>query len=337
MRKIAITAGEVPVEQLLGHLVILVHHRFDMPIPEMDALMDKVNFPKEFRPNKPNAKNAFQSACRKLHSTYPEREKFVDPGNMMELIFDIEYFIDILPNGSRQLSRKIQYVPETTEGMSKSTKKILDIYVDKTQKEPEKMAIFEYNGKTGEIEMTPLYSEKKPLYIDVMTEKKYKIVKEQFVKLGGSYTERYLKEAWVSMMSKLNAIPYCGSAGNIWFVPKEGKRHVDNFGSLYDAIHESQGRYSTWRTIPAIDTESQREYIKNDIEEELQKRYEKYLENIGKRLEMIKTQEDLQKLRENTADRTQKLETNLNDTLISKYSSLLKTSLDVKKLRDVKH
>lgn len=336
MKRIAVTAGEVPVEQLLGHLVILVHHRFDMSIPEMDELMNTLKFPEEFRPNKPNATNAFQSACRKLHSTYPEREKFIDPENMMELMFDIEYFIDILPNGARQLSRKIQYVPETTEGMSKSTKKLLDIYVDKTQKEPEKMAIFELNAKTGEIEMTPLYSEKKPLFIDEMTKKKYEYVKQMFITLGGSYTERYLKEAWVGMMCKLNAIPYCGSAGNIWFVPKEGKRYVDMFGRLYDAIHEKQGRYATWRIIPAIDTESQRDYIKKDIEEELQKRYERYLENVGKRLEMIKTQEDLTKLKESTAEKTQKLETNLQSTLISKYSELLKTSIEVKKIKDVK-
>lgn len=336
MKTIAITAGEVPIEQLLGHLVILVHHRFDMPIPEMDKLMNKVKLPKEFRPNMPNALNAFQSACRKLQSTYPDREKFVDPENGMELLFDIEYFIDVLPNGARQLSRKIQYVPETTEGMSKSTKKILDIYVDKTQKEPEKMAVFEYNTKTGEIDMTPLYGTAKPLFIDEMTKQKYEIVKKYFVTLGGSYTERYLKEAWVKMMFNLNAIPYCGSAGNIWFVPKEGKRYVDIFGKLYEEIHNVQGRYSTWRIIPAIDTETQREYIKNDLESELQKRYERYLENMGKRLEMIKTQEDLNKLRENVAEKTQKLETDLNNTLINKYSELLKTSIEVKKLKDMK-
>jgi len=336
MRKIAITAGEVPVDQLLGHLVILVHHKFDMPIPEMDGLMNKVKLPKEYRPNKPNASNAFQSACRKLHSTYPEREKFVDPENGMELLFDIEYFIDVLPNGARQLSRKIQYVPDTTEGMSKSTKKILDIYVDKTQKEPEKMAIFEYDAKTGEIEMTPLYGKSKPLFIDEMTKKKHEMVKEHFKTLGGSYTERYLKEAWTKMMYDLNAIPYCGSAGNIWFVPKEGKRYVDIFGNLFEEIHNMQGRYSTWRVIPAIDTESQREYIKNDLESELQKRYERYLENMGKRIEMIKTQEDLNTLRENAAEKTQKLETELNNKLISKYTSLLKTSIEIKKIKDIK-
>jgi hypothetical protein len=336
MRKIAITAGEVPVEQLLGHLVILVHHRFDMPIPEMDALMDKVNFPKEFRPNKPNAKNAFQSACRKLHSTYPEREKFVDPGNMMELIFDIEYFIDILPNGSRQLSRKIQYVPETTEGMSKSTKKILDIYVDKTQKEPEKMAIFEYKKEKDEIEMTPLYSKNNPLFIDEMTKQKYEELKEIFKETGGSYTERYLKQSWIEMMYDLSAIPYCGSAGNIWFVPKEGKRYVDMFGELYRRIHEKQSTDFTWRVIPAVDNEAQRNYIKNDVEKELNKKYENYLENLGKRIESVRTQEDIDRLRESSAEGRQKLESELNNKLIKKYSKLLKTSLEVKKMNDVK-
>lgn len=336
MRKIAIIAGEIPVEQLLGHLVILVHHKFDMPISEMDMLMNKVKLPEEYRPNPPNAVNAFQSACRSLQSTYPLKENFIDPENGMALIFNIEYFVDILPNGARQLSRKIQYVPETTEGMSKSTKKLLDIYVDKTQKEPEKMAIFEYNVKKDEIEMTPLYSDKKPLFIDEMTNQKYETLKQQFVKLGGSYTERYLKQAWVNMMIRLNAIPYCGAAGNIWFVPKEGKRYVDLFGELYEKIHERQGRFSTWRVIPAIDTESQREYLKNDIEEELQKRYERYLENIGKRLETIKTQEDLNKFKESAAERTHKLETNLNNTLINKYTELLKTSINVRKIKDVK-
>jgi len=335
-KKIAITAGEIPVEQLLGHLVILVHHRFDMPIPELDKLMDKINFPEDYRPNKPNAMNAFQSACRKLQTSYPDREEFIDPENNMKLLFNVEYYVDVLPNGARQLSRKIQYVPESTEGMSQSTKKILDIYVDKTQKEPEKMCIFEYETNKGTIDMTPLYGSNKALFIEEMTNKKYETLKDLFVTLGGSYTERYLKQAWVSMMFKLNAIPYCGSAGNIWFVPKEGKRFVDKFGELYSEIHEQQGRYSTWRVIPAIDTESQRDYIKKDVELEMKKRYERYLDNIGKRIEMIKTQEDLNKLRENTAEKTQKLETDLNNALINKYSSLLKTSIEVKTIKDLK-
>jgi hypothetical protein len=275
-------------------------------------------------------------ACRKLQSTYPTKEEFVDPENNMKLFFNIEYFVDVLPNGTRQLSRKIQYMQGTTEGMSESTKRLLDIYVDKTQKEPEKMAIFEYSKETSEITMTPLYSKEKPLYIDEMTQQKYEELKTQFKKLGGSYTERYLKQAWVEMMFKLNAVPYCGAAGNIWFVPKEGKKFVDTFGELYIAIHEKQCREHTWRTIPAIDTEAQREYLKKDVEEELQKRYERYLENIGKRLETIKTQEDIDKLRNSTTERTQKLETEMNNKLIQKYSALLKTSIEVKTMKDMK-
>jgi hypothetical protein len=329
--KIAITAnGEIPMEQLLGHLVILVHHNFDMPIAKMDKLMDEVKFPQEYRPRAPGDKHAFQAATRDLQTTYPTKEKFVDPDNMLELFFNVEYFIDILPNGSRQLSRKIQYSPESKEGISEGTKKILAIYVEKTQKEPEKMAVFDFDDATKEVKMTPLYSEKKPLYIDEMTSKKFEELKKRYETLRGSYTERYLKQAWVEMMFKLNAVPYCGSAGATWFVPKEGKRYVDAFGRLYYAIHEKISKEPTWRVIPAIDTKAQRKYILEDVQSELKKRYEKYLENLGERLEKIKTQEDLEKLRNNTAEKTQKMESEMNNTLIQKYSSLLKTSINIK-------
>jgi hypothetical protein len=330
-KKIAITAdGEVPIEQLLGYLVILVHHNFDMPIDEMDKLMDKVKFPEEYRPRAPRAVFAFQAACRDLQTTYPLKEKFMDPENRMELYFNVEYFVDILPNGSRQLSRKIQYSAGTKEGISESTKKLLAIYVEKTQKEPEKMAVFDFDETTKEIKITPLYSEQKPLFIDEMTNQKFEELKQRYIKLQGSYTERYLKQAWVEMMYKLNAVPYCGAAGSTWFVPKEGRLYVDAFGKLYHAIHEKLSRTPTWRIIPAIDTTAQREYILEDVQQELKKRYETYLENLGKRLETIKTQEDLDKLRNSTAERSQKLEAELNNSLITKYSSLLKTSIDIK-------
>jgi len=330
-RNIAITAdGEIPVEQLLGYLVIVVHHNFDMPIDEMDKLMNEVNFPEEYRPRAPGAKHAFQAAARDLQTTFPQKEKFVDPANMLELHFNVEYFIDVLPNGSRQLSRKIQYSPESKEGMSEETKKLLAIYVEKTQKEPEKMAIFDFDDTKQEVTMTSLYSEQKPLFIDEMTNKKFKELKSRYKTLRGSYTERYLKQAWVEMMWKLNAVPYCGAAGSTWFVPKEGRLYVDAFGRLYRAIHEKLSKQPTWRIIPTIDTAAQRKYILEDVQSELIKRYERYLENLGERLEKIKTQDDLENLRNNNAEKCQKFETDLNDSLIRKYSSLLKTSIDIK-------
>ena len=329
-RKYVITAdGDIPLEQVLGYLVILVHHNFDMPIDEMDELMNQVKFPEDFRPNMPNAKAAFQSACRDLQTTYPSKEKFLDPENQLELFFNVEYFIDVLPNGSRQLTRKIQYSTETTKDISEETKKILAIYVEKTQKEPEKMAVFDFHDDTNEIGMTPLYSDKKPLFIDEMTTKKLEELQKRYKKLRGSYTERYLKEAWIGMMRKNNAIPYCGDAGSTWFVPKEGKRFVDAFGRLYYAIHEALGKDPTWRVIPAVDTEAQRKYILEDVQSEVQKRYEHYLDNLGKRIENIKSKDDLAKLRDNSTESSQKLESELNDTLIQKYNSLLQKSIKI--------
>lgn len=364
-KKIAITTGgNIPIDQLLGYLVILVHHRFEMDIETVEKIMSAAELSEKYWPHHPKKHHVFNKACRLLQTRSGDQEKFIDPSNGMELWFDVEYFIDILPGGARQLSRKIQYTSGSKDDISEDTKKMLDIYVEKTQKEPEKMAIFEFNEykekkeetdgeekkeepteeKTEpltedeivqqEISITPIYSDKNPLNIKEMTEKQHKKLLTIYKRLKKSYTERYLKMAWEDMMYDLKAIPYCGSAGNIWFVPKAGRSAIDAFGKAYKTIHNEEGNTYTWRMIPVIDTEAQRKYIKKDAEREIMKRYEDYLERLGKRVEKVKTQEDLDKLRDKTAEKNQKFEQEMNERLIDRYSKILKTSIDIK-LRDV--
>lgn len=356
-RKIAITSGgDIPIEQLLGYLVILVHHRFRMDIEKVEKILTAAEVPEKYWPHKPKKRHVFTKACRLLQTRSADREKFIDPSNGMELWFDVEYFIDILPDGVRQLSRKIQYTSGSKEDISEDTKKMLDIYVEKTQKEPEKMALFEFKEYKPpkeeesdeeeqqepreeltedeiiekEISMTPIYSDKNPLNIKEMTEKQFKKLKQNYKKLKKSYTERYLKMAWDDMMYDLKAIPYCGNAGNIWFVPKAGRSAIDAFGKAYKKIHEENDQLYTWRMIPVIDTEAQRKYLKKDAEKEIIKRYEDYLERLGKRVEKVKTRKDLDKLRDKTAKNNQKFEQEMSERLIDRYSKILKTSINIK-------
>jgi hypothetical protein len=333
-KKLAIVSSDnIPIDQLLGYLVILVHHNFRMGQEEMEKVLAESEIPKEYWPRKPRNKNAFQKACRLLQTTAAIKERFIDPANGMELWFDVDYFVDALPDENRQLSRKIQYTSGSKEYISEDTKKLLDIYVEKTQKEPEKMAIFEFNEKKEgekEITMVPIYSANNPLSIKEMTEAQYEKLMETYEELKVSYTERYLKMAFNEMMYGLEAIPYCGSAGNIWFVPKPGVDAVNSFGKAYRTIHEMLGQQYTWRMIPVIDTELQRTHIKEDVEREILKRYEQYLESLGQRMEKIKTQEDLDIIKEKAAENNTKFEQELNNHLIDRYNSILKTSINIK-------
>jgi len=180
------------------------------------------------------------------------------------------------------------------------------------------------------LSITPIYSNKNPLNIKEMTDTQHEKLKDIFKMLSKSYTERYLKMAYSEMMYDLQSIPYCGNAGNIWFVPKAGKAQIDAFGKVYRQIHDELDQMYTWRMIPVIDTEAQRKYLKEDAEREIAKRYEEYLERLGKRLINVKTQEDLDKLRGKAAENNQKFEQEMNEHLIQKYSKILKTSIDIK-------
>lgn len=265
-----------------------------------------------------------------LQTRSGDQEKFIDPSNGMELWFDVEYFVDVLPDGARQLSRKIQYTSGSKEDISKKTKKMLDIYVEKTQKEPEKMAIFEFNKKTEKIDVTHIYSKKNPLNIKEMTKKQETKLKNFYNRLKNSYTERYLKMAWSEMMYDLHAIPYCGNAGNIWFVPKAGKSAIDAFGAVYRTVHEIEENIYTWRLIPVIDTEAQRKHLKADAEQAIIKRYEHYLDRLGKRVQKVRTQEDLDTLRDDAAEKTEKFEREMDSMLIQEYNKILRTSINIK-------
>jgi hypothetical protein len=330
-KRIAITAaGDVPADQLLGYLVILVHHRFQMDMKRVEKIMDAAQLKEEYWPRKPRKVHAFRKACRMLQTNTSYKEKFIDPANGLELHFDVDYFVDVLPDGARQLSRKIQYTSGSKDEISEDTKKMLDIYVEKTQKEPEKMAIFEYDDKADKLTMTPIYSDKNPLNIKEMTNDQHEKLKDIFKKLSKSYTERYLKMAYSEMMYDLQAIPYCGNAGNIWFVPRAGKGQLDAFGKVYRQIHTELDQSYTWRLIPVIDTEAQRKYLKEDAEKEITKRYEEYLERLGKRLNNVKTHEDLDKIRNKTVENNQKFEQEMENHLIQKYSNILKTSIDIR-------
>jgi hypothetical protein len=332
----------LPEEQKLGYLVGMVHSAINVPVPELDALFDELDFPKELRPETPRTVFAFQKALRELEQT--KTETFVDPSTDISVNFEVEYFIDVLPNDVRQLSRKIQYQSTglASGDIPDDMKKQLAIYVEKTQKEPEKMALFEFvpaetkkeeDGtetvvSEGRIVRTNLFKENN-LSIAEQTQEKYEELERRFGQLTGCYTERYIKHSWYRVLSSVNAIPYMMANGAIYFVPKAGKEILDKFCKIYQEIHKNDG-FGVLRILPVIDTQQQREYIKQDVEKRIKEKYEKFLNSAKDQLDNISSEDDIKKVRERWGERKDKFEQELRDTLVKQYSELLKMDIKAK-------
>jgi len=317
-----LSSNEVSEEMLLGHLVGIVHHNFTMQQDVLNRIMDKAGLPDEYRPNKPRAVPSFQAACRILEHRKFEEITFRDPQTNADIKFKVEYMVDILNDGSRQLTRKILY-PESAE-TSSEMEKLLNIYVKSTQKEPEKMAKFSYDAPTDSITRINLYDDPDELDIGEMTDKKYAALIERFNEIRNCYTERYLKDAWFRMLRAEGAIPWLKNCGSLWFIPRDARKYVEAFGKIYLKIH---GEHGTWRTVPIINTEEQRKCLKQDVNEEYKERFKTFLINVAKRMESS-TDEDALKsqLRESKSN----FENQLNNELFKRYNSLLNMSIKAK-------
>ena len=318
----------LPDDRKLGYLVGMVHSSINVPVPELDALFDELDFPKELRPETPRSVFAFQKAVRDL--CQKKTETFVDPSTRISVNFEVEYFVDVLPNDVRQLSRKIQYLSTglSANDIPDDIKSQLAIYVEKTQKEPEKMALFEYNKEAGLIVKTDLFKENS-LSIAEQTQEKYEELQRRFQNLGGCYTERYIKHSWSRVVDSVNAIPYMLSSGSIYFFPKEGKEILDKFCRIYREIHKHDGG-GILRVIPVVDTEQQREYLKHDVEKRIQEKYEMFLNKAKEQLEGISTEEDIEKLKDKWGGKKQEFEREMRNTLVKQYGELLKMKINAK-------
>lgn len=306
---------EVPDSSLLGYLVGIVHHQFTMNQAPLEKIMAKAGLPEDYWPNKPRGLPSFQAACRYLESPKVTEATFQDPESKANIKFKVEYMVDTLNDGSRQLTRKIHY-PESAKA-SAELKKILEVYVNTTQKEPEKMAKFTYDSKSDSIIRTNLYSNESELDIGAMTDAQYKKLIERFNNIKKCYTERYLKDAWFRMLRTEGAIPWLKNCGSLWFIPKNAKRAVIAFGNVYKAIH---GEYGTWRSVPIIDTQQHREYLKEDIQLEYKDRFKSFLNGIAKTVESGMDEDKRKELLKKHKD---KFEETLKKELIERYNSLL--------------
>jgi hypothetical protein len=315
-------SDNIPDDSLLGYLVGIVHHKFRMSQEKMDELLLKSKLPEKYWPNKPKPIPSFQAACRTLESPRYLEKTFRDPGTMLDIKVGMEFMVDVLSDGSRQLTRKIHY-PESLKA-SPEMQKILRVYVISTQKEPEKMAKFIYDDVTDTIKRINLYENEDSLSIGEMTDRKYGDLIEEFNNIRNCYTERYMKDAWFRMLRAEGAIPWLKNCGSLWFIPKDAKQYVESFGSIYGEIH---GVYGTWRAVPIIDTEQHRKYLKEDVTAEYNERFKTFLNNVAKKME---SGMDADKMREQLRESKSKFENKLNKELIEKYNNLLNMSIKAK-------
>jgi predicted metal-dependent hydrolase len=328
-RKMGILLDDsLPDEQKLGYLIGMVHTSINVPVRELDRLFEELEFPEDLRPETPRSLFAFQKAVRNL--CQKKTETFIDPVTEISVNFEVEYFVDVLPNDVRQLSRKIQYLSTglSANDIPEVIKKQLEIYVEKTQKEPEKMALFEFNKDNGEIVRTNLFK-KNDLSIAEQTQEKYEELQREYEKLSGCYTERYIKHSWSRVIDSVNAIPYMLANGSVYFFPKAGKEILDKFCTIYQTIHKKDGA-GILRIIPVIDTEQQRNYIKHDVEKRIKEKYEHFLDKAKGQLEDISSQEDINKLKDKWGEKKDEFERELKNTLVKQYSELLKMKINAK-------
>lgn len=317
-------AADVPEESLLGFLVGIVHHKFTTSQEIVDGLLEKSKLPEEYWPQKPKGINAFQASVRKLEEKYRE-VKFRDPGTEADIKFSVEFMVDALKDGSRQLTRKIHYLG--SEKASKKLRRTLDIFVQTTQKEPEKMAKFTYDKQEDTITKTDLFK-KDELNIEEMTNEKFQLLLDIFGEIKNSYTERYLKDAWFKLVRGEGGIPWLKKCGSLWFIPKDAKEYINAFGRVYNTIHGEEG---TWRTIPVINTKQQREHLKEDVEIEFEDRFKSFLENIADRVRDDQVFSDLSEEEKAKLRKTKdNFESKMNTEFIARYNKLLDMSISAK-------
>lgn len=322
-----LSSDDIPEDSLLGYLIGLVHHQFILDQEVLEKIMKKAKLPEEYWPNKPKAIPSFQAACRSMEDPRFEEMTFKDPETRLDIIFRVEYVVDTLSDGSRQLTRKINY-PENAEA-SPELKRILDIHLATTQKEPEKMAKFQYDPKSDTIIRKNLYGEFDELAIIEQTDKKYAKALEQFNRLKHCYTERYLKDAWFRMLRTTGGIPWLKNCGSLWFVPHDAKKAVEAYGAVYQKIH---GNSSTWRTVPIINTEQHRKYLSEDVQEEFKDRYKAFLTNVAKKIE---SERDPEKVKDLVIKNKDVFEESLKKELVERYNKLLGMSISAK-VNDIK-
>lgn len=316
-----LSSDEVSEESLLGHLVGIVHHQFIAPQEAMKQILEEADMPDHYWPNKPKPIPSFQAACRSLESPKYEEITFRDPQTKMDITFGVEYMIDVLKDGSRQLTRKITYTGN--EHASKALEEQLEIFAKTTQKEPEKMAKFQYDHETDTITRTNLY-DKDELAIEEQTDKKYNKALEQFNLIRKCYTERYLKDAWFKMLRTEGAIPWLKNCGSLWFIPKNARKYVESFGVVYNKIH---GDHGTWRAVPIINTKVHRDCLKEDVQLEYKDRFKAFLENIASKIDRDM---DDDKRRELINENREKFESSLQKELVERYNNLLGMSISAK-------
>jgi len=315
-------SDNIPEESMLGYLVGIVHHKFRMNQKALEKLLNKTDLPEEYWPNKPRSVPSFQAACRTLESPRYIERTFRDPQTKVDVKVGVEFMIDVLSDGSRQLTRKIHY-PENIQ-MSKEMEKILRIYVKSTQKEPEKMAKFVYDKESDSVKRINLYDDEDELDIGEMTDEKYAKLVEEFNSIKSCYTERYLKDAWFWMLRKEGGIPWLKNCGSLWFIPKDAKKYVEDFGFVYNSIHGESG---TWRAVPIVDTEQHRMYLKEDINAEYNDRFKTFLNNVAKKMD---SGMDKDKLKKQLKENKNSFEKQLNKELLEKYNNLLNISIKAK-------
>jgi len=313
---------EIPQDSLLGHLVGVIHHQFVIPAETLDPIINASGLPEEYRPNRPSATRAFQRACRGLETPKYQEVLFRDPGSDVDIKFGVEFMVDVLKDGSRQLTRKIHFIGN--ENASKALQDRLEIYAQTTQKEPEKMAKFEFDRKDESITVTELFKDADDLDIGAMTLAKAKKLQDTFDEIKDSYTERYLKTAWWNMARAEGGIPWLKDCGALWFIPKNAIRYVEAFGRMYRTIHNGTG---TWRAVPVINTKRHRAYLREDVVEEYQSRYRTFLKNVAEKMDRGWKEEEL---KENISNYKADFEASLQKELVDRYNKLLGMSISAK-------
>ena len=314
---------EVNESAILGYLVGMTFRNFRMQKEKFEELIAKSDIDDKFKPHLPSGLSAFQLAVRSIEDTVTE--EFIDPSTNEHVFLDVDYMIDIISPSVRQLSRKI-FINPKSKNITKELKEKLDIHIDESQKEPEKMALFSYDKAENTIILQPLFKEN-ILNIKEMTEKKYSQALHELNEITGKYTERYLKDAYYRLCNAINAIPFLLAPGSVRFVSIKYKEYIDSFIRLYNLIY---GRRGISRKIPLLDKKELKEYIKQDLEVEVNRRFELFLKSAANKIEQIRSMSDIDKklkIEQNLKDKASEFERGLNNTLLKEYNALLGTSI----------
>jgi len=308
-------------ESILGYLVGMTFREIKVKKETFEQISEQSSLPDEFKPHFPRPLFVFQIAARKLEEI--RTEEFIDPATGAKIFLDVEYFVDVIDSKTRQLSRKIRINPKSAN-LSEDLLKTLGVYAKVEQKEPEKMALFIFESeKSTKIHKVELFKED-VLNIREQTDEKYQQLLRNFKELTGCYTERYIKDAWHRLCNACAGIPFLLAPGVVRFFPKEYKNLIFEFVKLYNNIY---GNYGISRVIPIISSQKVKEYLKQDVEAEIQKRVDRFFESVANKIEKA---DDPEKIKEELLKKKDDFEKQLYNSLIKQYNELLKIHLDVK-------